>query len=340
MTGSEPAGRDAPAAPTPAGARWARFRLAGVLVLLVLAVLVAVVTVVATGPPTKHDLLARAGLLGKRELVIGVKDDQPGISLRDPATGRFAGFDIDIAYLVAADLGFRPSEVRFLPIESEDRARMQARDGDRFVTVDLVIASYSITEERIRSGVHFSAPYLETEQSVVTRPDHSPVQALEELRGRRVCTLTTSTSKTAAELSGVDLAQRNRISECVEGLRRGEFEAVTTDAAILAGFVARYPDQLRQHDIGLTTPERYGINCGDNEALRTLVNLSLYHSLHDPGDRRWEDAFDRDLRSEQPVNLPQQVAIDRQPLVPKVRVREWPWEQSALPVPVATTSGS
>ncbi len=315
--------------------RWRRLlpgvRLAALVVVIVLIVGVAAAALWGSSRPSKQDLMEQAGLTGKRELLVGVMDDQPGISQWNPATEEFEGFDIAIAYLVTADLGFRRNEVRFLPLESEDRPKMQARDNNRFVTVDLVVASYSITEDREKlPNVSFSAAYLETEQSVITRQGHRAVQSFADLRDKPVCSITTSTSEPPAELSGVEYHGRNEIHECVDGVRSGEYEAATTDAAILAGFVARDPAHLMHHDIGLAGQEEYGINTGGNEALRDLVNLSLYHSLHDPQDQRWEDAFDKYLRPEQQVNLPQQVAIDQQPAVPKVEVREWPWERDPV----------
>ncbi len=67
------------------------------------------------------------------ELRVGVKDDQYGTAYYDPDTRTWSGFDIDIAYMIAEDLGFRRSEVRFYGMESEDRARMQAEDNGRRV---------------------------------------------------------------------------------------------------------------------------------------------------------------------------------------------------------------
>src|SRR4051812_16261155 len=78
--------------------------LVAVVVMLVLAVVVAVVVVVDTGPPSE-DMLRRQPLGAKRELLVGVKDDTPGVSVRDPATGGYEGFDIEIAYMIASDLG-------------------------------------------------------------------------------------------------------------------------------------------------------------------------------------------------------------------------------------------
>jgi ABC-type amino acid transport substrate-binding protein len=307
-------------------------RLVVLLILIVAVVVVAGTVAVVAGPPSEDDLLKQAGMTGKRELLIGVKDDQPGVSLLDPKTGRFTGFDVDIGYLVASDLGFRPDQVRFLPIESEDRERMRAfdpRSGDT-VTVDLVVASFSVTAARVAAGVNFSAPYLETEQSVLTRTDHPRVTALSDLTREKVCTISTSTSNDALRRAGITNAKlSNGISSCVEGLMAHTYDAVTTDAAILAGFThdPRYHGKVKLHDIGLETTEKYAINVGANNALRTLVNLSLYRSWHDPNDRRWEDAFDRNLRVEEADARPQDVAVDTQPEVGKPDVRQWPWQR-------------
>ncbi|WP_432417579.1 transporter substrate-binding domain-containing protein [Actinoplanes solisilvae] len=142
----------------------AAFRLAGLGFALVLALALALVRLFDGGPPSVADLREQAGVDTWTELAVGVKDDQPGTASRN-SSGQWSGFDIDIAYMIAEDLGFRRSEVKFYSIESEDRPRMQATapNGDR-VPVKLVIASFSITESRIKAGVGFSAPYLYTEQ--------------------------------------------------------------------------------------------------------------------------------------------------------------------------------
>jgi glutamate transport system substrate-binding protein len=120
---------------------------------------------------------------------------------------------------------------------------------------------------------------------------------------------------------------KNKISECVKGLRSGAYEAVSTDAAILAGFNAQDPDVFQIHDIGAEGSELYGINVGTNKALKTLVDLALYRSYTEPSDRRWENAYDTYLRPEQPAAMPQQVAVAKQPDVDRPRVRVWPWEE-------------
>jgi glutamate transport system substrate-binding protein len=280
------------------------------------------------GPPSVEELRRQAGVDNWSELAIGVKDDQPGTA-RYNEDGTWSGFDIDIAYMIAEDLGFRRSEVKFFAMESEDRARMQATDAvdKRRVPVKMVIASYSITEARkAMAGVTFSEPYLYTEQSVLTLKDHAQVTVIDDLKGREVCTLSTSTSESAPARADAIVRSKNRVSECVEDLKARRVEAVTTDAAILAGFKAEEPDVFAHWDLGLDATEAWGVNVGENEALKKLVDLTLYRSLKDPTDDRWELAFERNLQSEQPANKATPIAQAQQPDVAKPDVKEQPWE--------------
>jgi glutamate transport system substrate-binding protein len=261
-------------------------------------------------------------------LTIGVKGDQPGIGYYDTQEG-WSGFDVDLAYMIAEDLGFRRQEVKFYAIESEDRARMQATDpaNQQRVPVKMVIASYSITAERIAKGVHFSDPYLYTEQSVVTLNDHAPVNTLNDLAHKKVCSLSASTSSNALGAAKADVVTRNQVSECFTLLYQHQVEAISTDAAILGGFKAGPDgDKIRHWDIGLDSTEKWGINVGENKALETLVNVTLYRSWKDPHDERWELAYQHNIQPEIEKNLPTPLAVAEQPPVPRPDVRQLPWE--------------
>ncbi|HEX9999353.1 MAG TPA: transporter substrate-binding domain-containing protein [Actinoplanes sp.] len=305
----------------------AAFRLAALGLALVLVVGLALVRLFAGGPPSVADLRAQAGVDTWTELAIGVKDDQPGTAERSPS-GVWSGFDIDVAYMVAEDLGFRRDDVRFYGLESEDRARMQATDakGNR-VPVKMVIASYSINREREdMAGVTFSEPYLYTEQSVLTlHGKHDKVSTMADLAFEHVCSLSTSTSAKALN-NNIDVRSRNRMRECIADLRAGEVDAISTDAAILAGYKAKYPEEFDHWDFGLDATEAWGINVGENPALRKLVNLTLYRSFKDPTDDRWEAAYARNLQSQTQANGTAPIAVAQQPRVTRPDVRELPWE--------------
>ena len=274
--------------------------------------------------PAVPDLVQAAGLADKKELIVGVLGDVPGVSLRDPDTGRFTGFDIDVSYLIAADLGFLRDEVRFAVVESEDRTRMMAHDKEgRFTSVDLVVAGFGITAERESlPGVSFSQPYLATEQTVVTLVGHTDVGTLGDLTNRRVCVVGATESERLADRSGAVVRAAANSLECIAGVLKGHFEAVIGDAAILAGFVARHRNRLMAHDIGLESTTQWGINTGANAALRELVDHFLARSAHDGRDDRWETAFERHFVAEQKYLPTQPVAMDRQPSVMNVDVRD------------------
>jgi glutamate transport system substrate-binding protein len=310
------------------GASLAPWRLAAVGVVIALVLAFAWVGLFHVGPPSVEDLRRASGVDEWRTLPIGVKDDQPGVAYRDPETGIWSGFDIDIAYMIAEDLGFRREEVRFFGIESEDRARMEATDlGGKPAPVKLVIASYSITEKREKEpNVMFTQSYLHTEQSVITLKGHDRVASLEEFRGKKVCSLSASTSADTASSSGAEIVRRNRARQCFDLLDAGDVDAVSTDAAILGGFKARFPDRYDHWDLGDDKTEAWGVSVGANEALRDLVNLTLYRSYADPKDSRWEAAYQNNIAPETVANPGVPLARPQQPFTSRPDVRELPWE--------------
>lgn len=310
---------------------WIQYlRLAGMILVIVLAVVIGVTIVNNSLEPTERMLKQRAGLFGRDELRVGVGYDRPGLSYRDGA-GNYKGFEIEIAYLVAEDLGFRHSQVKFRTVVTENRRRMRADDGLR---VDLVVSSYSITDKREElPEVMFSVPYLSTELSVVTKTGHFKVDSLGQLRDERVCTLEAGTAIEWAEKNGIrdNLYKRGVISFCIEGLRGGTYDAVVSDAAILAGWVHKYSSELMHHNISTDEEQDYGVNVGRNDALRELVNLAFYCSLYDPDDKRWEEAYEKHLEPLRASSPGQLVAEVNQPEIPsdqEPRVRRLPWEYS------------
>ncbi len=317
-----------PVVEEPPPSRWtlAPLRLAALGLALVLTLGVGMAKLLVSGPPSVDQLRVAAGVDTWTELPIGVKADQPGVAYYDPATKIWSGFDIDIAYMIAEDLGFRQDEVRFYAIESEDRARMQAfqlvKGVQRRVPVKMVIASYSITALREEEpGVTFSDPYLYTEQSAITRVGHAPVTTVPDLNRLKACSISASTSET-----GPTAIRRNQIGDCFKLLRAGQVEAVTTDAAILAGYEAKYSKKFTHWDLGLDKTEAWGVNVGDNPALKTLVDLTLYRSWKDPHDERWERAYKTNLQTEVAAQAGTPIAAAEQPAVPRPDVRQLPWE--------------
>ncbi|GAB2846086.1 transporter substrate-binding domain-containing protein [Actinocorallia aurea] len=298
-------------------------------VLLAALLVVGACQLVRSDVESVQELHVKAGLQGKPRILLGIRDDIPGIALRT-ADGGYSGFEIDLARAVARELGFRSEEVVLLPIEIESRATMQARVPDElravvgnkeFVKVDLVVSSFSITDERKAQGVNFSSAYLTTTQAVLTRPGYTEtLQSTADLEGKRVCTTGTSTAIEPLLQVGIIAKARHHISDCVADLKKGDFDAVQTDAAILGGFVHQTPDELEIHDIAIGPPERWGINVGENPAMGRLVELALHDIV---ADGEWSRLYDEHIAPiQRTVGGHQQIAFADPPRIDRPEVRE------------------
>jgi glutamate transport system substrate-binding protein len=207
------------------------------------------------------------------QIVIGIKVDQPGIGYLD-GKGVYSGFDVEIAKLVSAGLGFRTDQIQFQTVNSLNR---ESAIEDN--TVDLVIASYSYSQERTRL-VSFAGPYLKTTQGLLVGRN-SRVTALSSLTaGTSVCSATGSTSALALN----NVAKKDTYatySECVQALELGKVDAVYTDVAILAGFAARDPAKLKVIDSG-TKVQLYGIGLRSGDTtLTSKINSLLVEAERD-----------------------------------------------------------
>jgi glutamate transport system substrate-binding protein len=169
---------------------------------------------------------------------IGVKYDQPGLGFKDAASDIPTGFDVEMAKVLAADLGIAEDKVEWVETISDNREPF-LQDG----TVDLVLASYSITEER-RAVVGQAGPYLVTGQQLLVAAD-SDIESVTDVKGEEVCSVTGSTSLETIEAEGAKPVGFDTYSECVEKVLDGTVEAMTTDGTILAGYAAQNEGELK-----------------------------------------------------------------------------------------------
>lgn len=236
--------------------------------------------VALTGSPT-FDKIKADGTIR-----IGVKPDQPGLGFLDAATGKYSGFDIEIATWMAASLGVAADKIEFKSIPSATRETALAK-GD----VDLYVGTYSITDKR-KKLVDFAGPYFITGQGLLVAKKNEDIKSEKDLAGKKVCSATGSTPiqnirENFPEATPVEF---DLYSKCVEALKNGDVDAVTTDQAILLGFASQEPELLKVVGEPFTT-ENYGVGLplGDT-ALRTHLNTTLTD-----GNATWTKIFDSTL---------------------------------------------
>jgi glutamate transport system substrate-binding protein len=224
------------------------------------------------------------------KIVIGVKEDQPYLGYKDPTTGKYSGFDIEIARLIAAKLGFDEDKIEYKTVQSAGR-EAAITNGD----VDYYVGTYTINDKR-KAQVSFAGPYFVAGQDLLVRKDDSSITGKDTLKGKKVCSVTGSTPiqniRDNQLTEPENIVEFQAYSQCVEKLSSGEVDAVTTDDAILKGFAAQDPDNLKV--VGKPfSEEPYGIGLShDDKALRDKMNDILQAAID---DGTWQDIYDSTL---------------------------------------------
>ena len=243
---------------------------------------------------TRMKELAESG-----DITIGVKYDQPGIGFKGATDDMPQGFDPEMGKILAADLGIAPEDITWKETISDNREPF-LQSGE----VDLVIASYSITDDR-RKVVGQAGPYYVTGQQLLVRKD-SDIETLDDVKGTEVCSVTGSTSLANIEEAGAKPRGFDTYSECVDQVLSGTVDAMTTDGAILLGYAAENPDELKVV-VEPFSEERYGIGYSkDYPEMCEWINGVLEESFENGS---WEDAFQATL-GEAGVDTPETPELD------------------------------
>lgn len=251
--------------------------------------------VVVQGSPT-FDRMKQKG-----RVTVGVKEDQPQLGFRDPASNQYSGFDVEIARLIAAQLGFDPkTQIDYKPVPSTSREQAII-NGE----VDYYVGTYTINDKR-KAQVGFAGPYFMAGQDLLVRKDNTDITGSEALKGKRVCSATGSTPiqriKEQQLTEPGNIVEFQRYSECVQQLLDGQVDALSTDDAILKGYAAEDPDKLKV--VGKPfSEEPYGVGLAkDDAALRSKINDIVEQSAT---NGEWKRLYDATLgKSGVPAQAP------------------------------------
>lgn len=199
---------------------------------------------------------------------VGVKQDLLGFSLLDQMTGEYAGFEVDLANLLAEALGY--DDVELTTVTAATRGQMLDNDE-----LDAVIATFTINEERKMSW-DFSTPYYVDAVTVLVETD-SGITDLSGLKGKVVGVSTGSTSAKALATAmaeagvidpfdadafeidtfsaGVSFKQFDDYPAISLALDAGDVDAFSVDKSILSN----YKTADRSFIADSFAPQNYGV---------------------------------------------------------------------------------
>lgn len=212
-----------------------------------------------------------------KRVTVGTKWDQPSLGL-NTGGAEPEGFDVDVAKYVIKELAGGED----VQIEWQESASSNREPFLQNGTVDIIFATYSITEER-KQKVTFGGPYIIAHQDTMVRADATDITKATDLEGKRICQAAGSNSYKRitdpppdgqldldAKLVGAD-----NYSQCIEKLSGNNLDAVTTDDLILAGFAKQTGGNFKILGDPFTD-EKYGVGLkkGDIETCEA-VNAAI-----------------------------------------------------------------
>jgi glutamate transport system substrate-binding protein len=216
---------------------------------------------------------------------VGTKFDQPLFGLKN-LQGKPEGFDVEIAKLIAGEMGIAADKIEWVEAVSANREQF-IQQGK----VDFVVATYTINDKR-KAVVDFAGPYYQAGQDImVAKGNPEGIGGPDDLAGKKVCSVTGSTpaENIRTNYPKAQLTEFDVYSKCAEALKNGQVQAVTTDNVILLGLISQ--DQEAFELVGKPfTKEPYGIGLkkGDT-AFRSFINDTLEKAFQ---DGRWLAAWD------------------------------------------------
>jgi glutamate transport system substrate-binding protein len=199
--------------------------------------------------------MAKIAAAGKMK--VGTKYDQPGFGLKG-LDGELAGFDVEVAKIIAGAMGVKPESITW--VESPSKVREEVIEKGN---VDLVSATYTINDKR-KERISFAGPYYVAGQQLMVKSDNTKITGPDDLKAnpdQKVCSVTGSTPSENIKkylAPGEQPVLFDVYDKCAAALRTGQVQAVTTDNVILLGFVAKSDKAFKL--VGQQfTQEPYGI---------------------------------------------------------------------------------
>jgi len=201
-------------------------------------------------------------------LRVATFDSNPPFGSLDSQSKRIVGLDVDYARALAAKIGVK---LDLRPTNPANRIPLLVSGK-----VDLVLANFTITEERAKQ-LDFSIPYFASGQQFLARKGTltSPAQ----LNGLRIGADKGTVNEIVLRR---DYPQATVVSYddtpfAFTALRNGNVQAITQDGPKLVGLLAKVPDQENYEIPAFSISNDYiGVGIPKGEAaLRTLVNETL-----------------------------------------------------------------
>ena len=233
--------------------------------------------VIAAGPVAEDSVVSgstwASAIKEKGTLTRGGTTANQVFSIIDPSTDKVTGFDAGVTQLLARYILGEGGEekVDYVDTTVETRETMVQND-----TVDCVIATYSITPERLEK-IDFAGPYYLSGTSIQVRTeDKDSITGPADLTGKKLVTQSNSTGIQAIEDNVTDPGEVATLADNESGvaaLKQKRVDAYVLDQGVLLGNSKADPEVTVVGEPFTEDPYGIGLN-KDSDALE-FVNAFL-----------------------------------------------------------------
>jgi len=251
------------------------FRKSRFIVLLVLCLIFVLTFALFISVSSAEEKSVLDRVLDRGKLIVATFSDvAPAGFLNEK--NELTGIDIDIANLMAKDLGVK---LEFVTTTNANRIPYLLTGK-----VDCVIATFSINPERSKV-IEFSDPYFIAGSILITNtknPTSAKIKGIQDLEGKNICVSKGSFNDVlATELVGsaANIMRFDNVSDIYEALKVGKADVIIEEAT-LGGYIinTHYPDFKLVGDLLNADPWGIGVQRGDQIWLN-WINGFIYRLL-------------------------------------------------------------
>jgi putative glutamine transport system substrate-binding protein len=195
------------------------------------------------------DAIRKAGVLR-----VGVKSDVPKFGLLNTSTSQYEGMEIELAGLIAKEILGDASKVEFTAVTAKTRGPL-IDNGE----LDLIVATYTITEER-KLAYNFSTPYYTDAVGMLVKKA-AGINSVADLNNKTIGVAQSATSRDAISAAAAAVGAQVKFLEFATypeikaALDSGRVDVFSVDGSILAGYLDAtttiLPDRF--------SPQEYGV---------------------------------------------------------------------------------
>jgi len=214
----------------------------------------------------------------KGKIRIGTQEDNTPFSVKNPATGKWDGFDVAYGREIAKSI-FGSSDdpdkyIEYVPVTSATRIPSLTDNK-----VDVIIKTFTINDDR-KKQIDFTDVYFKTGQRILVKKDNTSIKEAADLAGKTVgVTRGTIEDSDLARIAPKDTSVRrfDDNNATIDALLSGQVQLIATGSVVAATLAQKNPGKVEKKFVIRDSPAHIGVRRGEPDVVAWLNVFIYYH---------------------------------------------------------------